>query len=431
MVEEKNTDTNIIINVSTSEDFDNAKRQLIEVVSKQLGVSKKEVEDTVENQSQLLLLSPKYQGKWLTILNLLQDSLRMKYRKVGQQSQDMEVIFFGKERETDFGNTKKLEELKSIIKTDKQTAIVKGLCDDEGRPLHQTGYKKGKPVDVNDLYSRNIYGLINYEGDIHLMKFVAKRKALSIDFPMFRKLKIRGSVTPPKADKPLRFLSCGSTDETVGFEVLDNNIVNFEKKIIPMLTEEIKYDIETYPNKIKTTDKEGNPLVIYDSFWIKEMNIVYEGKNDYGFGIKVIEVKPFEETTQAKQKEQKGGFSLFDFSSLNKKQDDSKKQVQTIEYQTSVDYDLEITAQAMGYVIGKSYLTKENKVGINVLGVWVEPQYRKKIIDGDVIKDMASLVKKMESKVEAFEEENKPTTKPVSTPKPAPVKKPVVPKEDW
>lgn len=379
--------------------FDKYLIRLINGASKKYGVSKEEVKETIDEFSNTIL-KVGYEDRLISKLRLLKSKVMNTFSRFNFTNQEIEVIFVAKDRITDFGNSKKIEEAKKFIKTDLHNAIEKGLCDKDGNVLHKEGIMKDKPFDEDDLFQRNIYGITKIDNEVVLIKFVAKKQALGIDFPLFRKIKINCSIGKQNPDKPKRFIACYTTPETTSFEYVDDKYYSINK-YKDLFKKEFKFDVDTFQKESK---KQNGDKTDYDAFWIKKFTINFNGIPTKNGGY-MVSLSPL-----------KNGVDIDEFDNFDEEGS----------YTGFVDFDLGITNTSDGYVIGKSYSRQDGTIGVNILGVSVEPQFRKLELDDETKKDMSNVVKEMEKTT---------SKKEVETPK----KEEVTPKkevkdsdvEDW
>lgn len=331
----------------TKKEFDDYIQKNSQTASEMYGVPQEEVLDFFKKRYEMLPEDHKTEdsyGKALTRLLIMAKSF---FKKSGIQSQEIEVIFIGKTQITDYGKTRAYDEAVKTFKTDPKTAIAQGLTNDNGEPIYQSGFNVGKVIDKDDLFSRNVYGVVKTTKGYKKIKLTLRKTKLNEFIPLFVKLKM----TCGYSHKPDEEWDSAYSSDDMKYEILDENWINPVDKFKNIFKKELEYDIDTFVNKTK-----GN----YNAFmFMQGVDVTLKGSAN----ATVVDIQ------ERKGEEDVGG--SFDIS-------DEKLAGLDRTFTGFMSEDpafIETVNDAI--VIGRPYEGKDGKMIMQVYGVFVDSRFRK------------------------------------------------------
>lgn len=336
---------NETVNEITKQQFDEKIQSFIQTLNEKRGVSKEEASEFFNRRYDMLPSDVK--ESYIKSLSVLSDMAKMHYKKVMTQLETFEVVFIGVSQPTDYGLSKVAEDCIKAYKTDKQSAINKGLTNETGEPLYQKGANIGKVINMDTLWSKTFLGVVNDEGKGKRFRFNVREKALTEDIPLFKKVKVQGWKSKNSTETEI----LGGSSET-NIEIISNETVELEK-YLDLFEEECNTSIEDLADRQNA----------WNDFFIIKCD-VNKKQTTNGFAID-MKLGGFEQTKS--------------LDSVDLDLDDENIDISSSqEYYGFCSVEPDVVELGFGcYVIGTSYRKQgDNSVGVNVYGVWSPSQYR-------------------------------------------------------
>lgn len=94
----------------------------------------------------------------------VRDRIRTYYLKENlRRGDEYEAVIIGYSR-TDYGKTKLYNEALELDKKNHEQAVVEGKVNEEGQPLNRSGFNKGEPMGINDVWEKKCFGVYRKAG---------------------------------------------------------------------------------------------------------------------------------------------------------------------------------------------------------------------------------------------------------------------------
>ncbi|NQZ85678.1 MAG: hypothetical protein HRU03_08220 [Nanoarchaeales archaeon] len=304
--------------------------------------------DEVNNyiNSYISKVKPVNNKSYLNVLVVLSENL---HRRYGNMNSDItfKVIFIGKTRYSDYGVKKIYNNAINHWKTNSDEAIYKGYTNELGEPLYLKGYNKGKNIDLRKIYSRTLIGVILDNGVVKPFKFNLNKFDENYKIPLFKKIKIRGYKSKNMKEKYL----CGGSTPTTRVKIIEDKYVNLDK-YLSFFEKESSMDVDD----INELSEDINN---YDDFFILKSNFKLE-QLDSKCKVVFTPINSNYLTTD------------YEKILLEHSNDGCDRFVGYTDEKINI-----INSIDEGYIIGKPYLTYENKLEFQIYGIWSLNEFNK------------------------------------------------------
>jgi len=312
------------------------------------------------------------------------------YLSKSSYSNSFEVVFFIKEKVTDFGKRKKITEAKEMFKMDKKRAVELNLTNENGEVLDQNGFNKGKPINMNNILSRKMIGITSIDGKSYIFEYNLKQDHINEDIPLNTFIKIKGSKQTEenyKRNLELGKIISNSTND-FSWELVEEERPEINEEFVKKhLSNKFIKDINEYAN-----DKDKG----FGSWGILKCNIDgfnYNKEKDLYF--LNIEPKNVVEDTN---------FDMFDFNGDN-----------TYNGISSVDLKCKENSEDC-LVFLDTYISDKDdikSVRVNVYGAVIPDDYKEvNLFDEETEKDIEEVKKQVEEDKNKKESSSEPKVEP-------------------
>lgn len=392
----------------TKEQFEKGLKTLAINTSKEFNVKIEEVEKAIEEKLNLIEeTSIDNEGNVIEIPYLervqsLIRSLSLHFSKKNVNVQDLdEVYIYYVGRPNDFGKTKKIEEMKTIYKTNPQKAIEDGICNNKGEVLEQDGYDKGKPINMENLYQVSVLGsavmTIDEKEKLVPINLILKGENINLNLKSFTKIKLKNvyvSSSKPE-DKKI-----SNDDKHIKWKeklvkVFTNKNTEFE--LVGMFNEN---DIEKHIN--------SGPLKSFKDETFQSIAEQRANKNYENFFVKKVDFN----SGELDDTKNTGGSTVMNIvlaksNDVNDIDDVFGYTEETKPFTGWFKGELNCQKEVKNaYVIGDSYMKNdaEKTLNLNIGGVWFLDKYKKFPNGKDFEKELKDLEKEEPKKEEPKKE---------------------------
>ena len=97
---------------------------------------------------------------------------------------DYKGVFYGT-KTTDFGATKAYKLAKERFAEDQSEAVSLGMTDPDGNPLYTKGFNKGNKIDLDNVWVRQYFGVVQVSGKFYPVILSLKNENANKKIPLF------------------------------------------------------------------------------------------------------------------------------------------------------------------------------------------------------------------------------------------------------